>query len=228
MDDNNFVLGLDFGTDSVRAVLVDVSSGRESASHIFSYPRWSAGKYCDSRSNQFRQHPLDYLEGLEFSIKGTLAKVPPDTAAKVAGISVDTTGSTPVAVDRDGTALALRSEFSENPEAMFILWKDHTAVEEAAEINEHARNWGGQDFTRYSGGVYSSEWFWAKILHTIRRDEAIRKAAWSWVEHCDWIPAVLTGITAPDKLKRSRCAAGHKAMWHEEWGVTQRGLPVVA
>ena len=104
---------------------------------------------------------------------------------------------------------------------MFILWKDHTAIAEAAEINRHAKEWGGEDFTRYSGGVYSSEWFWSKILHTIREDEAVRDAAWSWVEHCDWIPAVLTGVTDPAEMKRSRCAAGHKAMWNELWG----GLP---
>ncbi len=221
MGDTAYVLGLDYGTDSVRAVLIEVSSGQEIASHIFLYPRWAEGKYCDARNNQFRQHPQDYLDGLEHSIRTALAHAPPGAADKVAGISVDTTGSTPVAVDRHGTALALRPEFAENPNAMFILWKDHTAVAEAAEINQHAKTWGGEDFTRFSGGVYSSEWYWSKILHTIRKDEAVREAAWSWVEHCDWIPAVLTGITAPGELRRSRCAAGHKAMWHEHW----QGLP---
>jgi len=134
---------------------------------------------------------------------------------------VDTTGSTPVAVNKDGTPLSLTDQFSENPNAMFILWKDHTAVKEADEINKLARSWGGIDYTKFEGGVYSSEWFWAKILHVLRQDAGIRENAFSWVEHCDWIPAILTGNTDPLTLKRSRCAAGHKAMWHEAFG----GLP---
>ncbi len=221
MSDTKYVLGLDYGTDSVRAVLVDTATGTVASSHVFYYPRWSEGLYCDPATNRFRQHPQDYLDGLEGSVKGALADGPEGAAAKVVGISVDTTGSTPVAVDREGTALALRPEFADNPNAMFILWKDHTAIQEAAQINAHAKGWGGEDFTRFSGGVYSSEWFWSKILHTLREDEAVREAAWSWVEHCDWIPAVLTGVTDPALMKRSRCAAGHKAMWNETWD----GLP---
>lgn len=216
-----YVIGIDFGTDSVRTVLIDTGTGHEVASDIFYYPRWAEGKYCDPARNQFRQHPLDYLEGLEASIVGTLSKAPEGISDRIVAISVDTTGSTPVAVDEHGVALALRDDFAENPNGMFILWKDHTALKEAEEINVHARNWGGEDYTRYSGGIYSSEWFWAKILKTLRVDEQVLTHAHSWVEHCDWIPAVLTGTVRPTEIKRSRCAAGHKAMWHESWG----GLP---
>ena len=217
----NYVIGIDFGTDSVRTIIVDAADGTEIADDVFYYPRWKEGKYCDPPKNQFRQHPLDYIEGLVASVKGALAKAPAGTAEKIRGISVDTTGSTPCAVNREGTPLALTPGFEENPNAMFILWKDHTAVKEAEEINRLAKTWGGEDFTKYSGGVYSSEWFWSKILHVLREDEAVREAAFSWVEHCDWIPGLLTGNTDPLKLKRSRTAAGHKAMWHASWG----GLP---
>jgi L-ribulokinase len=216
-----YTIGVDYGTDSVRALVVDTQTGEEMGTFVTYYPRWKEGLFCDPAKNQFRQHPLDYLEGLELSIRGALKKCPVGVAEQVVGISVDTTGSTPVAVNKEGKPLSLLPGFEENPNAMFVLWKDHTALKEADEINETARSWGGEDFTRFEGGVYSSEWFWAKVLHVLREDKAVREHAWSWVEHCDWIPALLVGETDPLSLKRSRCAAGHKAMWHESFG----GLP---
>ncbi len=219
--EDKYVLGLDFGTDSVRALVVNARTGTESGSGVAYYQRWLAGKYCLPEQNQFRQHPLDYLEGMEEAVKKALATCQDGLAPNIVGIGVDTTGSTPCAVDQAGIPLALLPQFTDNPNAMFVLWKDHTAVAEAAEINQKAQNWGGIDFTRYEGGVYSSEWFWSKILHILRNDPEIGRSAFSWVEHCDWIPALLTGKTNPLTMKRSRCAAGHKAMWHQDWG----GLP---
>ena len=201
---SKYTIGVDYGTDSVRALIVDASNGKEIASDVFYYPRWKAGKYCVPYQNQFRQHPLDYVEGLETTIKNALAKSPKEVAANVVAISVDTTGSTPIAVDKDGTPLSLKPEFAENPNAMFVLWKDHTGTTEADQINNLARTWGGVDYTKYEGGIYSSEWFFAKILHVLRADEKVRNAAFSWVEHCDWIPAILTGETNPLTMKRSR------------------------
>ncbi len=218
---SKYTLGVDYGTDSVRTILVDASNGNEIANSVFYYPRWKAGKYCVPLKNQFRQHPLDYVEGLESTIRGVLAKAPASVAENVVAISIDTTGSTPVAVDVNGTPLALLPEFAENPNAMFVLWKDHTATAEAEEINTLARSWGGVDYTKFEGGIYSTEWFWAKILRVLRVDEKVRAKAYSWVEHCDWIPALLTGTEATSKMKRSRCSAGHKAMWHADFG----GLP---
>jgi len=218
---NTYVIGLDYGTDSVRTVIINASNGDEVASSVFNYPRWAGGKYCDPAKNQFRQHPLDYLEGLKATVKDCLSRVPKDVGKNIKGIAVDTTGSTPVAVNRQGTPLSLTPGFEDNPDAMFILWKDHTSVKEAEEINRKAKTWGGIDYTKFEGGVYSSEWFWAKILHVLRKDPEVAEAAWSWVEHCDWMTALLTGNTDPLTLKRSRCAAGHKAMWHEDFN----GLP---
>lgn len=218
---DKYVIGLDYGTDSVRALLVNAANGDEVATSVFEYPRWKAGKYCDPAKNRFRQHPLDYVEGLEYTVKDVLAKVSPSIAGCVVSISIDTTGSTPVAVDKKGTPLALLPDFAENPNAMFVLWKDHTAVCEAAEINQLAKNWGGVDYTKFEGGIYSSEWFWAKLLHIIRDDDSVANAAYSWVEHCDWIPALLTGVPSASAIMRSRTAAGHKAMWHEDFD----GLP---
>jgi L-ribulokinase len=216
-----YVIGIDYGTDSVRSVIVDTENGKIAGSSVFEYPRWKKGLYCDPSINQFRQHPLDYIEGLESSVKGAIAGLSGEIIGSIAGITVDTTGSTPVAVDKSGTPLSIKKEFENNPDAMFVLWKDHTAVKEAAEINNLSRNWGGVDFTKFEGGIYSSEWFWAKVLHVLRHSETVRKNAWSWVEHCDWIPGLLTGNTNPSELKRSRCAAGHKAMWHDDFN----GLP---
>jgi L-ribulokinase len=215
------VIGVDFGTDSVRAELVDASTGAELSAGVAAYPRWAEGRFCDPGAKMFRQHPLDYVEAFERSVTGALRSAPEGSAARIRAISIDTTGSTPCAVDRGGTPLSLRPEFAENPNAMFVLWKDHTAVREAEEINSLSRTWGGIDYTRYEGGVYSSEWFWAKILHVLRADTAVRAEAYSWVEHCDWFPALLTGTTDPLAIQRSRCAAGHKAMWHESFS----GLP---
>ena len=215
-----FVIGVDYGTDSVRSVIADAFDGRELASSVFYYPRWKAGKYCDAALNQFRQHPLDYVEGLETTIKNCIQTAGNDVAKKVKAISIDTTGSTPVAVDETGTPLALRKDFAENPNAMFVLWKDHTSTKEAAEINQHAQQYGN-DYLQFVGGIYSSEWFWAKLLHILREDESVRKAIHSWVEHCDWIPFLLTGGNKASEIKRGVCSAGHKALWASDFG----GLP---
>jgi L-ribulokinase len=217
---NSFVIGLDYGTDSVRALLVNAHTGENISSCVHEYSRWKNGMYCNPTISQFRQHPLDYLEGLEVAIKGCLLGISDEIKKNIKGISIDTTGSTPAAVNAEGTPLSLLNEFEDNPNGMFILWKDHTSNAEAEEINDLAHRWD-MDFTKYVGGIYSSEWFWAKILRTLRVDEKVRANAFSWVEHCDWISAVLTGNTNPLTMNRSRCAAGHKAMWHEEFD----GLP---
>jgi L-ribulokinase len=221
MKPNIYVIGVDYGSDSVRSVLVNAENGEEISSSVFNYPRWQKGLFCDPAINQFRQHPLDYTEGLEHTIKDCLTKAGGQVAADaVKAIAVDTTGSTPVAVNKAGVPLALTPGFEDNPHAMFVLWKDHTAVKEAAQINEHVQKYD-INYLDYEGGIYSSEWFWAKLLRTLRTDEKVRSACYSWVEHCDWIPFLLTGGNDVKEMKRSRCAAGHKALWAEEFN----GLP---
>jgi L-ribulokinase len=221
MHNNNFVIGVDYGTDSVRSVIINAANGEEIASSVFYYPRWQKGLFCDAANNQFRQHPLDYVEGLEVTIKDCIKKAGGDVIAKsIKGLSVDTTGSTPIAIDKNGVPLSLTAGFENNSDAMFVLWKDHTGVNEAAEINEHATKFD-INYLKYVGGIYSSEWFWAKLLHILRVDESVRNATHSWVEQCDWVPFLLTGGTNADDIKRGRCSAGHKALWAEEFD----GLP---
>jgi len=215
-----YVIGLDYGTDSVRAVLIDTENGAELATSVSYYKRWKEGKFCKPEKNQFRQHPLDHIEGLEKTIS-TIVKESGVAPENIVSICIDTTGSSPLPVNKEGIALSLLPEFSENPNAMMVLWKDHTSINEAEEINHLARNWGGEDYTKFEGGIYSSEWFWAKILHVNREDEEVKNAAYSWMEHCDYLTFLLSDNQDLATFKRSRCAAGHKAMWHESWG----GLP---
>ena len=217
---DQFVIGVDYGTDSVRSIIVNAANGHEIASSVFYYPRWKDGLFCDPSLNQFRQHPLDYIEGLEHTIKTALQQAGADVAANVKAISVDTTGSSPVAVDETGTPLALLPNFANNPNAMFVLWKDHTATKEAAEINEHALKFE-TNYLQFVGGIYSSEWYWAKLLRILRADNNVNNAIYSWVEHCDWVPFLLSGGTDARQLKRGVCSAGHKALWSKEFD----GLP---
>ncbi|AWW28835.1 ribulokinase [Echinicola strongylocentroti] len=214
----DYVIGVDFGTDSVRSILVDTLDGEVLKSAVYWYPRWSKKFYCDADSHQFRQDPLDHLEGLEYTVSKIIQDAGIDTR-RVKGIGIDTTGSSPIPVDENGDALSMSSKFSNNPNAMVVLWKDHTAVAEAEEITKAAKD-GGIDYTAFSGGNYSSEWFWAKVLSVYKKDSTIAGDIYTWMEHCDFIVGQLTG-ERPLSLKRSRTAAGHKAMWNKRWS----GLP---
>ncbi len=220
-----YAIGIDYGTNSCRSLLIDLDNGMEAGSSVFNYPSGDMGILLDSKDPHVaRQNPQDYLDGLENVTRGALeqakAKVAGFDAAQVVGIGIDTTGSTPIPVNRYGTPLGLLPEFKGNLNAMVWLWKDHTGHAEAAEITKLGNEIRPQIMAK-CGGIYSSEWFWSKILRLRRVDAKVFDAAFSFVEHCDWIPAVLTGDTNPLTLKRSVCAAGHKAMFSVEWG----GLP---
>ena len=220
MPKERYVIGVDYGTDSCRAILCDALTGEIKAEASALYPRWAKGLYCDPSEDRYRQHPLDYIETFRAVIAGILEKAGTDAVSRVEGISFDTTASTPVLVDGEGVPLSLKEGFSDDPDAMFVLWKDHTAKEEADDINALAHSYH-TDYTLYSGGTYSAEWAWSKVLHLLRSNPRMADAAVSWMEHCDWISAWLTGGSRPEAAARSRCAAGHKAMWNEKWG----GLP---
>lgn len=217
---NKFVIGLDFGSDSVRAVLLRVDDGRELRSSAQFYERWMRGDYCDAANQRFRQHPLDYIEALTRAVRG-LFEDGEINARNVVGIGVDTTGSSPIPLGPDARPLGLSEEFKDDPDALCVLWKDHTSIAEAEEINELCHSGKIRDYTRYVGGIYSSEWFWAKMLRVHRGNDKVAAAAVNWVELCDWIPALLSGVSDPQAIARGRCGAGHKALWHPDFG----GLP---
>ncbi len=214
-------LGLDFGTNSVRALIVDTASGEEVGSAVAEYARGEEGIILDQKNPDLaRQHPRDYAESMVGAIRGALGEANGAgafAADSIVGIGVDATGSTPLPVDKEGIALAMRDGFSANPAAMAWLWKDHTAHAEAREITELAKEKRPQ-FLAKCGGIYSSEWFWAKILHCRRTAPDVFEAAHTWVELSDFVPAMLTGQSQPGELKRNICAAGHKAMFHPDWG----------
>lgn len=209
------VIGIDYGTDSARAVLTDVSDGRILAVYSAEYPRWKEGKYSDPASSSFRQHPRDYIEVLHKVLYGVLEGC--DCKEDIVGIGVDTTASTPALTDADGWPLALREEFEENPNAMFVLWKDHTGTAEAEEITEVLRNAPDRNYCEICGGSYSAENIWSKVLHILRTDSQVADAACSVIELSDFIPSLLIGRRSPN----SYCAVSYKALWSESWG----GLP---
>ncbi|MEM0896678.1 MAG: ribulokinase [Verrucomicrobiota bacterium] len=220
-----YSLGIDYGTNSCRSLLVDLEDGSEAGSTVFPYPSGEMGILLDPKDPHVaRQNPQDYLDGLETVIKGALAQgtetIDSFTPSQVVGIGIDTTGSTPIPVNKAGTPLGLLPEFKDNLNAMVWLWKDHTGHAEAEEITKLAHEMRPNIIAK-CGGIYSSEWWWSKILKLKRTDPDVFEAAFSFVEHCDWIPAVLTGNTDPLTLKRGVCSAGHKAMFSTEWG----GLP---
>lgn len=220
-----YAIGLDFGTNSCRSLIVDLAGGQELASCVFPYPSGESGVLIDPKDpNVARQNPQDYLEGIEATVREAIKQAKKDFSdfdpQNIIGIGVDTTGSSPMPVDENGTPLGLLPEFKDNLNATVWLWKDHTSHAEATQITEHAQEMRPEYLAKI-GGTYSSEWFWSKILHCKNTAPEVFKAAHSFVEICDWIPAVLTGETRPGKIRKSICAAGHKAIYNDGWG----GLP---
>ncbi len=222
LSNSRYSIGVDYGTNSVRTLVVDIGSGAEISTAVFEYPSGEAGILLDPKDpNLARQNPADYIEGFYQSVASAVrgaAKTTGFSAEQVVGIGVDTTGSTPIPVNKAGVALAMLEEFKNNPAAHAWLWKDHTSHAEAQEITRAAKE---LPYLAKCGGTYSSEWYWSKILHCLRTAPEVAKAAYSWVELADFVPAFVTGKVDPDSLARSICAAGHKAMYHTDWG----GLP---
>lgn len=216
-----YTIGLDYGTNSVRTLIVNTTNGKEVGTAVWNYTHGTAGVILSRDPNLARQHPADYVKGAEISIKKALADAKKNTRGfkpeQVVGIGVDTTGSTPLPVDQNGQPLAFQKKFAKNPDAMAWLWKDHTGVAEAGEITNMAKQIRPHYLAK-CGGTYSSEWFFSKILHCLRTSPEVFDAAHSWVELADYVPAALTGTEAPDKLTVGVCAAGHKAMFNADWG----------
>jgi L-ribulokinase len=219
-----FTLGIDYGTNSVRALVVRCADGAEFGSCVVPYPTGHQGILLDPKDHHLaRQHPGDYLHGLEKSVRGALAQAKKRRgfdAARIVGIGVDTTGSSPIPVDARNRPLALDAKWRRNLHAQCWLWKDHTSWREAAEITRLAALHRPQYIAK-CGNTYSSEWFWSKIWHCLKVAPAVFRAAHSWVELADWVPSVLAGIDDPRQVVRGVCCAGHKALYSDDWG----GLP---
>lgn len=207
------VAGIDFGSDSVRVLVLDTQTNEELGIAACEYPRWMKGMYCNPSKNIFRQHPQDYIDALESCFTQLSRTV---DLSRVGALAVDATGSTPAPVDSAGIPLALHEEFADNPNAMFWMWKDRSSRIEAEEITEALRK-GGPDYTSLQG-TYNSEWWWAKILNAVRHDESIRQASASWLEHSDWIPNLLVGTKSIGMFSRNSCAAGHKVLYNQRLG----------
>lgn len=221
----SYTVGIDYGTNSVRAIIVRTSDGAEVGTAIFDYPSGNQGILLDAGDhNLARQHPGDYIAGLERTVADALTQAedsdPHFSREQVIALGVDSTGSSPIPVDVNNSPLALNPEFQDNLAAQCWLWKDHTAIAEAEEITRLAQEHRPHYLAKI-GGTYSSEWFWAKIWKCLRVDPSVFEAAHSWVELCDFIPATLSGITDPTAIVRSVCAAGHKALYAPDWD----GLP---
>jgi len=217
-----YTIGFDYGTNSVRCVLVDCKNGKELSTCVYPYESGELGILLDKKDhNVARQNPADYLKGLKVTVKGAIKAAKKASKKfdpkKIIGIGVDTTGSTPIPVDAEGKPLALKKAFKKNLNACVWLWKDHTGHAEAAQITALAEK-ERPHYLAKCGGTYSSEWFFSKVLHCLQVDPAVYDAAFTWVEHADWIPAILTGTDHPSQIKRGRCAAGHKAMFSDTWG----------
>ena len=216
-----YTIGLDYGTNSVRALIVNTANGAEVATGVWTYAPGTEGVILARDPNLARQHPGDYLTGAEITIKAALAAAKKSvrgfSADLVVGLGVDTTGSTPLPLDANGQPLALQKKFTNHPAAMAWLWKDHTSIAEAAEITALAKEMRPQ-FLAKCGGTYSSEWFWSKILHCLRTAPEVFNAAHTWVEFADYIPAALTGTEAPAQFTAGVCTAGHKGLWSANWG----------
>ena len=217
---SNLVIGIDFGSDSARAVVIDTKTGIRLGTGVGYYKRWAEGKYCNPAMSFFRQHPFDFLEAMEEAVHLAIDMTGNDTGKRIKAISIDATGSTIAPMNMHGELLAVLEKYSENPDAMFYMWKDHSANKEAKTINDILSNSGAEDYTRFQGS-YSAEWFWAKILYAKHHCSKIADEAWTWVELSDWIPNLLCGNNEPGKLYRNICAAGHKALWHSDFN----GLP---
>jgi L-ribulokinase len=222
---SKYTIGIDFGTNSVRGVLYSCENGQEFCTSVFNYPTGEDGVCIKpDESLSARQNPKDYIDGLKFILKDLLKlaqqKKTSFISSDILGVGIGATGSTPLPVDKNNMPLSFQPEFKDNLDAYAWLWKDHSSVEEATAITNLARE-NKINYVSFCGNSYSSEWFWAKILHCLHVSPRVFEQAYSWVELADYIPSILSGVKQPDLIKRGACAAGHKAMFHTTWG----GLP---
>ncbi len=215
---NPYAIGIDFGTNSVRALLIDSATGKEVCSSTRNYRHGQNGVITDKADHFIaRQHPADYIEGLIEVIENLLANaetLPGFSCSMIKAIGVDTTASTPLPLDKDAHPLGMKQEFSGDINSYAWLWKDHSSHAEADEIVDYVKKHGFDWLDSYSGW-YSPEWFWAKILRCARIAPDTSAMAATWVEQSDFIPLYLTGTANYRDIKRNACAAGYKDMFNK-------------
>lgn len=214
-----YSIGIDYGSESGRALLLNLTTGEEVTSAVLEYPHVVMSEELPDGTKLEAfwalQHPKDYIDVLEYTVNKVVKDSGVDPS-DVIGLGIDFTACTMLPMKKDGTPLCYLDEFKSNPHAYVKLWKHHAAQDEANKLNAIAEERGEKFLKRY-GGKISSEWFVPKVWQILDEAPEVYEAADKFIEATDWVIMQLTG-----KETRNSCTAGYKAMWHKQDGFPSR------